>query len=864
MLKEYINTLKTKYSSKEKETEDKEHYVQNLLTINKIIDNVVFLADGTICGILEILPINYYHKSFPDRNKVIRDFERVLKICPDNVHIKIRTEDTDITKLLNFVNEHIKQETDPALRRQMIDYLSHIKKIQGAQTLCQKFYFIYEYTGDSEGKQSNDIESIMTEMENLKHALISRITACGNLVITPPDGFTHVCEILYRHFNPISSVSEPVIARDMRLNHDRNEFNGYLPDSMERAKDISDIVLPRGIDLRHRALNYMVMDGQYHTYLSLKDDRYPLKVYGGWIDTLPKGRGIDYDIILKKIPKQKVLNYMPQLGKFSEAWGIFKKGDREKQQDAYDRARNIYEITTALRKKDQDLWNVMVIITIRSNSYKDMMTKRDQIIKNLKSNSIYVNDSFLTIPQYFRYTMPLITADNNIFSSIFNRDKRNFLTTSAASLYCFTSYELFDENGYVMGTNAENNTLVSINNFNTARYKNGNILLMGTSGAGKTFTETMLGYRMRMAGIRVLYILPVKGYEDHYNSCKNINGSFITLAPSSPNCINIMEIRPTAKIKDKNVVSLLSQKITSVECFIQLLMGNRGVMEIEDENELSEILMKLYADFGITSDNDSIWKDKAHTKLKDMPTLGDLYARLIQRTSMKKIASVLSLTIKGECRSLNGQTNVDLSSKYIVFNVDSDSIKESLYPAFLYLAFDCAYSMAKESDENFDAIFLDEVWKMMINESCAKQVMEMVKLIRAYAGCVVIATQDIEDFIGRTHGFGSAVINNTKLKMLLNMEENEIDLVSKCMKLTPDDRETIQALNHQALLYSNGDKVVCNLIASQRELEAFTTDPNLKKKFRQQREQRARQQKETEQRKRIKARRTNKMRQEDN
>ena len=816
-------------SGSSKEAKQQDHYIQDVIGIDRIIDNVVFMSDGTVCGILEILPLNFYHKNYHERNKIIANFERIFKVCPDNIHIKIRSEDTNITKTLNHITECMAKESDPVLREQAKDYVQHIKRIQGTKTLCQKFYFIYEYTGDSKGVKSNNLETILREMFTVKNIITTRIQACGNIVVMPTDNFSHVCDILYRYFNPISSITESVLSRDMRINMDRETFNSYLPKKMARAKDVADIILPRSLDLTHTS--YLVMDGQYHTFISLRDNGYPTAVYGAWTDAFTKGKGIDIDIIMRKIPRETALSILPQAGRITGAMAILKRNNPDKYEDMKASEANIHNITQRMKKGDEDLWDTFIVITIRANSYKDMMQKKEMVVSNLQSQSMYVNDSFTTVPQYFRYTLPLISNDTNMFTSVFARDKHNFLTSSAASLYCFTAYELFDEKGYVMGTNDDNASLVAINNFNTERYSNGNILLIGTSGSGKTFTETMLGYRMRMSGIRVIYILPVKGYEDHWNSCKNINGAFITLSPSSKNCINIMAIRPAAHVKVQGIAPLLSQKITSIDVFVKLLMGNRETMTIEEENELTEVLVKLYADFGINNDNESIWKDKTHTALKDMPTLGDLYARLRRRPTMKRIASVVSLTVTGDCRSLNGQTNVDLTNKYICFDVDSSYIKERLYPAFLYIAFDCAYGMAKESDQNFDAIFLDEVWKMMVNESCAKQVMEMVKLIRAYAGCAVIATQDIEDFLGKTHGFGKSVITNTKLKILLNMEDEEIEMVAEHMRLTREDKDTIMKLKHQALLYSNGDKVLCNLIASDREIRALTTDANLKKMY---------------------------------
>lgn len=68
--------------------------------------------------------------------------------------------------------------------------------------------------------------------------------------------------------------------------------------------------------------------------------------------------------------------------------------------------------------------------------------------------------------------------------------------------------------------------------------------MCGTSGAGKTFTMQLLALRMRMRGIQCYIVAPIKGHE-FKRACDKIGGEFIKIAPGSPHCINVMEIRHT-------------------------------------------------------------------------------------------------------------------------------------------------------------------------------------------------------------------------------------------------------------------------------------------------------------------------------
>lgn len=134
--------------------------------------------------------------------------------------------------------------------------------------------------------------------------------------------------------------------------------------------------------------------------------------------------------------------------------------------------------------------------------------------------------------------MPLQVLDQ----ALFTQSRRNLLTSGAASAYPFTSFEVCNDNGILLGVNKFNSSLVIVDIFNSELYKNANIVLMGTSGAGKTFLLQLIAFRLREQGTQVFIIAPLKGHEYH-RACTQIGGAFIQISPASPNCINIMEIR---------------------------------------------------------------------------------------------------------------------------------------------------------------------------------------------------------------------------------------------------------------------------------------------------------------------------------
>jgi DNA replication protein DnaC len=89
----------------------------------------------------------------------------------------------------------------------------------------------------------------------------------------------------------------------------------------------------------------------------------------------------------------------------------------------------------------------------------------------------------------------------------------------------FTSFEMSDDNGVLLGINRHNNSLCVIDLFNTKINKNANVTLLGTSGSGKTFTMQTMALRMRMRGIQCYILTPLKGHEFNGNPAHNLAGN---------------------------------------------------------------------------------------------------------------------------------------------------------------------------------------------------------------------------------------------------------------------------------------------------------------------------------------------------
>ena len=323
------------------------------------------------------------------------------------------------------------------------------------------------------------------------------------------------------------------------------------------------------------------------------------------------------------------------------------------------------------------------------------------------------------------------------------------LTSAAASCYPFTSYEMSDENGILLGVNKHNNSLVIVDIFNSRVYKNANMAILGTSGAGKTFTMQLMALRMRRKGTQVFIIAPLKGHE-FLRACRNVGGEFISISPASKQCINIMEIRRTDQTANAiidggiNENSILAKKIQQLHIFLASLIPD---MSHEEKQLLDEALIRTYSMKGITHENESLIDPDDPSRYRTMPLLEDVYNILMEAPETKRMGNILNRLVHGSAKTFNQQTNVDLSNPYTV--LDISELTGELLTVGMFLVLDFVWDKAKEDRTKEKAIFIDEIWQLVgagSNSLAAEFCLEIFKIIRGYGGAAIAATQDLNDF----------------------------------------------------------------------------------------------------------------------
>ena len=790
--------------------------VAEYLPIEKIDNGIIYTKDHRYIKIIEVIPINFLLRSAREQRSIIYSFISYLKICPVKIQFKVLTKRADLNKHTDIVRREMEAEQDPNCRMLQEDYLQLINRIGSREATTRRFFIAFEY--EQYGRRGNEEADAIASLQIAARTAANYLKQCGNEVIVPENEDEFTVDVLYNILCRQISSDIPLPQRV------QNIVSKYIAEGKDtNAIPCTEFFAPDKLDFTHG--RYICVDGQYQSYLLIPSYGYKSRVSAGWLSLLVNaGDGIDIDLFLTRQPKERMVQKLGQQLRINRS-KIREASDTNSDFDDLDGAiRSGYLLKEGLAN-NEDFYYMNILITITADTEDDLEWREREMRKLLVSQDLNIVNCAFREEQAFLSALPL----TNIEKHLYERSKRNVLTSGAASCYPFTAYELSDDNGILLGVNKYNNSLVIVDIFNSMVYKNANISIMGTSGAGKTFTLQLMALRMRRKGTQVFIIAPLKGHE-FLRACRNTGGEFIQISPASKNCINVMEIRPTDRTVDELLdgapieKSELAAKIQQLHIFFSLLIPD---MNHEERQLLDEALIKTYNGKGITHDNDSLEDPDNPGHYKEMPILGDLYDILITTQETKRLANILNRLVHGSASTFNQRTNVNLDNKYTV--LDISELSGDLLTAGMFVALDYVWDKAKQNRTVEKTIFIDECWALIggsANRLAANFVLEIAKIIRGYGGSAVFATQDLNDFFALDDGkYGKGIINNCKTKIVLNLEDEEAQRVQSILHLS--EAEVMEITHFErgnGLISTNNNNITVEFRCSDLEKSLITTD----------------------------------------
>lgn len=587
----------------------------------------------------------------------------------------------------------------------------------------------------------------------------------------------------------------------------------------------TELIHPSGIDASFSG--YTLIDGTYTTVLLALN--YPYNVKGAWMDELVNaGDGIEISLYHFPQPKLKIQKDITTQMGFTK-YKLSEGGDTQLESELQTNSlSHSYYIKKKLAEGD-DFWYFHLLIRVSAFDPDTLQDRINTATSILSGKDIFYARADFRQLEAFLSTLPFC----DLHPSFRDETARNAVTSGLCSTYPFTSYELSDPEGTFIGTNEHNGSATILDIFNTQKYPNANVTIVGASGSGKTATTQILAYRMRLQGIPSMLICPLKGFE-YKPLCDAVGGFYFRIAPGSAHTINMLDIRPTSN--EQRDESLLDAKLQKLQIFFSLIFPKISPLE---RQLLEEALISVYADKGITKDNQSLYQEQTsgfsfRPRMKRMPVLGDLYSVISIIPALQEIAAQLVPYVSGSMSFLNGETNVDLTNDYIVADI-SDMQGDSIALGML-LVWDILWDKVKQNINQKKCLIIDEAWQLIGaggNAQTARHILEAIKTIRSLGGSCIIATQDVTDFLALEDGkYGKAILKNSALKLVLRLEELDVEALSSVVRLSEEEARRLPNLKRgNALLFTGDTHVAISVKLSEYEKRLITTDRSERLKY---------------------------------
>ena len=494
--------------------------------------------------------------------------------------------------------------------------------------------------------------------------------------------------------------------------------------------------------------------------------------------------------------------------------GVELKEANENREDI-DIASYTYNDAKYIRKEiqvnNEELYFLYIYINLYSKDINELEYNLNKIEGISQSKGMQTRRANFRQEECFLAGLPIMENREIIKEA----GKRNILTTGLLSTYPFISSTIFDKNGIFIGTNIYNNSLVFIDRYNTDKYKNANICIFGTSGAGKSFYTKLLILRYKLLGIKQYIIDPDREYN---KICEKLKGVEIKLGPTSNTYINVLEIRKESIEEGES--GYLAIKISKLIGFFNLIFGE---MNEEEKALLEEKLIEVYNLKNINFNDKSLYNENGEFKNeKQMPILEDLFNILGQDERTKKFKIKLIPFVEGSMKFFNNYTNIKLDNELIVADI-YDLGEENLKYA-MYVLIDIYWDAVKKDRKEKKAIYLDEIWRLIgvtSNKYVASFIYKIFKTIRKYGGSGVAITQDISDIFSLDNGtYGKSILNNSSIKTFFALEEENIKILGEYANLSEKEKIEIKSLKRgECLMFVGEDHILTKIQASEKEKE---------------------------------------------
>ena len=358
---------------------------------------------------------------------------------------------------------------------------------------------------------------------------------------------------------------------------------------------------------------------------------------------------------------------------------------------------------------------------------------------------------------------------------------------------------------------------------------NANLILLGTSGSGKSTSAKLLLRNHIRNGCQIVAIDPENELEE---MTKNFGGDTIDLGKGGEfGMINPLQIVVDAdeeEIKSGLGYTILTRTLQFLKAFMKYYDPS---IEEDVLTIFSEVVQDTYKRFGIDFD-----KDFYDFAPEDYPTFSDVYETIkaillsmTDHTHERDIMERLELKVRPLTKDLkyyfDGHTTITHNSDFIVFNIKElmnaeENIKNALF--FNILKYAWGLCLDKEVDT---VLMVDEAHVLLGDNNTlgADFLAQVQRRARKYNTGTIIITQQPSDFAAPGVLMqGKAIFDNASYYLIMGLKKQATEDLGLLIDLNDNEKESIKQYSQgEALFVCGNRRMRINVIVTPEELTSF-------------------------------------------
>lgn len=364
---------------------------------------------------------------------------------------------------------------------------------------------------------------------------------------------------------------------------------------------------------------------------------------------------------------------------------------------------------------------------------------------------------------------------------------------------------------------------------------NANMIVLGTSGSGKSTAAKLLLRGHIRNGCQIVIIDPEDEFRDITQA---FGGDTVDIGKGGEfGLINPLEVVIDAdeeEIKQGLGYTVLTRTLQFLKAFMKYY--DPSIQE-DVLTMFSEVVQDTYKRFGIDFNTDF-----SHFTSADYPTFSDVYATIkgrlmsmTEQTQEREIMERLELKVRPITKELkfyfDGHTTISRDSDFMVFNIkelmNSDStVKNALF--FNVLKY--AWGLCLDYDVD-TVLMVDEAHVLLGDKNTlgADFLAQVQRRARKYNTGTIIITQQPSDFSDpAVITQGKAIFDNSSYYLVMGLKKQAVEDLSLLIDLNDSEKESIKRYSQgEALFVCGNRRMRINITVTKEELDSFGTGGGL-------------------------------------